>query len=111
MNFDLKNKLVEEQPLTSEETLRLDEAIEGQSAVPSLMAGLQDPAPSMSWRSGLNQRLLLQSGRQRRQARYRWISGFAAAAAVTTVVLFTVPKTEGTLAQPDPVAKVVDRVR
>jgi len=104
MNFELKKKLMDEQPLTVEETLRLDQAIEAQNVVTGLMAGLEDQAPSLAWRSDLNQRLLLQSERHKRRSAFRWFSGFAAAAAtVTAFTLFAIPRSVAPVIDDKPV--------
>jgi hypothetical protein len=106
MNRELKKKLTDEQPLTVEETLRLDEAIEGQTVVPALLAGLDDTSPSLAWRSELNQKLLLQSGRHKRHTTFRWFSGVAAAAALVAVAFLSVPRPTKTEFVREPLAGV-----
>jgi hypothetical protein len=87
MNRDLFKKLIDEQPLTAEETLRLDGALEGEGSKMArhAVSALDDDAPSMTWRSSLNQRLA-QVSRKRRTAVY-WRFGVAASAVAAASVL------------------------
>jgi hypothetical protein len=87
MNKDLLNKVKVEQPLTAEESLRLDAALEAQERVASVVSGLPDEAPSLSWRSELNQRLARVS--RTRRAGPVWRFGIAAVgmAAVSLMVI------------------------
>ncbi len=87
MNKDLFKKLIDEQPLTAEESLRLDGALEGEGSKMArhAVSALDDDAPSMAWRSSLNQKLSLVS-RKRRTAVY-WRFGVAASAVAAASVL------------------------
>ena len=91
-------KMLDEQPLTVEEALRLDEALENQTVVSRLMGQLEDGAPSLAWRSALNEKMVAYTGRRKREWTFRWVSGFAATAAITLVAFFAVPRS-----QPDPI--------
>ncbi len=87
MDKELFKKLIDEQPLTAEEALRLDGALEGEGSKMALHAvsALSEDAPSMTWRSSLNQRLS-QVSRMRRTAVY-WRFGVAASAVAAASVL------------------------
>lgn len=94
MDKDMFKKLAAEQPMTAEETLRLDAALDGDAERLSrhAMASLGEDSPSLAWRSSLNQRLS-QVSRRRRQAVY-WRFGVAAsgvAAATVFVLSFMAP--------------------
>lgn len=94
MDKDMFKKLAAEQPMTAEETLRLDAALDGEAGRLSrhAMAALGEDAPSLAWRSELNQKLSHVS-RRRRQAVY-WRFGVAAsgvAAATVFVLSFMAP--------------------
>jgi hypothetical protein len=94
MDKDMFKKLAAEQPMTAEEALRLDAALEGDTERLSrhAMAALGEDSPSLAWRSSLNQRLSHVS-RRRRQAVY-WRFGVAVsgvAAATVFVLSFMVP--------------------
>ena len=80
MDKDLLKKLTSEQALTAEETLRLDRTLDlGEASETARMVSLlPEDAPSMAWRSGLNERLATVS-RKRRSALY-WRFGTATAA-------------------------------
>ena len=80
--MDLNKKLTEELPLTAEEALRLDGALEcarGQF-VATLVNGLPDEAPSLEWRSQLNEKLV--RGSKRKRTLVYWRLGFGATAAM-----------------------------
>ncbi len=87
MNEDLLKKLTEERPLTPEEALELDQALEspGQAQAAAWVRGLSAPEPSMAWRSALNRRLA-------RPARRRtvWLWGSAAATVTALSALLAV---------------------
>lgn len=98
MNKDLLKKLNGEQPLTAEESLRLDAALETQAPVASVVAGLPDESPSMSWRSGLNQRLAKVSRTRRAAPVWRLgiaAVGVAAASLLVVSLLQPVPPDNG----------------
>lgn len=88
------NKLRDDHALTVEDTLRLDEALEAGKPLAGLLKSLDDSTPSLAWRSELNQKLLLVSKKGRRSLGLRWVSGFAAVAAVTLVAFVAVRKPE-----------------
>lgn len=95
MDRDLLQKMISEQPLTAEESLRLDEALARQDEsllVKSLAAHTNDE-PSLAWRSALNSRLGRSAGRARRAKFLGWGAGTAAvaAAALALVTLMTPP--------------------
>lgn len=94
MNWELIKKLQDGQALSVEETLRLDEALESSASSAALLHSLGDSAPSLTWRSELNQKLASVSKKSRRQSSFRWLSGFAAAATVVFVGFLAVPKAE-----------------
>jgi hypothetical protein len=94
MDKDMFNKLAAEQPMTAEEALRLDAALESDSEKLSrhALSALGEDSPSLAWRSALNQRLAHVS-RRRRQTVY-WRFGVAAsgvAAATVFVLSFMMP--------------------
>jgi hypothetical protein len=80
--MDLNRKLTEEHPLTAEEALRLDGALESARSqfVATLVSGLPDEAPSLEWRSQLNEKLA-RCSKRKRTVRY-WRFGFGATAAM-----------------------------
>ncbi len=88
MNRELLNKAIHEKPLTAEETLALDQALEAQAsnAVGHLVFGLESDAPNLEWRSGLNSKLAVASRRKQRAA---WLGmlGFAAPVAACAAAL------------------------
>ena len=104
----MKKKLIEEQALTIEESLRLDEALESQTIVPRLMGRLEDGAPSLAWRSALNEKLLAQTGRRKRVSTFRWVSGFAATTAICLVAFIAVPRSQSGPIVDNPVTKVAN---
>ena len=87
MDRELFKKVLKEEPLSVEEALALDGALEGarSQAVSRLVSGLDDDALSLRWRSELNQKLMSAS-RQRRAASY-WRFGLTASA-VTAACVF-----------------------
>lgn len=88
MDYELRNKVRDEQPLSLEETLRLDEALETQTAVGVFVGELSDGEPSLEWRSGLNNRLLATRTVKKRRTWFTWGSvGIATAAAATWIVM------------------------
>lgn len=92
MNWELKKKLANEQHLSVEEALRLDQALEAESNVSALMKSLEDEAPSLAWRSALNEKLIASTGRRKRTYAVRWVSGFAATAAVAIFAFVSLPR-------------------
>lgn len=73
MDKDMFKKLIEERPLTAEEALTLDELLEGETSrqVAHMVAAQHDDAPSLTWRSKLNQKLSLLTGKKRRTLVWR----------------------------------------
>ena len=63
-----------------------------QCAMRDVVRALPEDAPSMAWRSGLNERLLVDAARRRRRARFFWAlrpaAGLAFAGALTAVFVF-----------------------
>jgi hypothetical protein len=55
---ELIRKLKNEEALRADESLWLDEAIEGGAASKGLVEALPDALPSLAWRSRLNERLM-----------------------------------------------------
>lgn len=86
--MDLKRKLMEELPLTAEEALRLDSSLESSAglSIAKAVAGLPDDAPSLEWRSRLNEKLAKAS--KRRKAIVFWRVGFGATAAAAVCTVF-----------------------
>lgn len=81
MNRELLNKALHEKPLTAEETLALDQALEAEASagLGSLVLGLESDAPNLEWRSGLNAKLAAASRRKQRTA---WLGMLGLAAPV-----------------------------
>ncbi|MBS1715315.1 MAG: hypothetical protein JST30_13360 [Armatimonadetes bacterium] len=75
-------KLSEEQPMTPDVVLALDEALEASAGLGKIVHDLPDPEPSLAWRSKLNGRLLAVSPKKRRTAVWTWLSGGVAATAL-----------------------------
>jgi hypothetical protein len=90
MDKELFKKLVGEQALTAEEALRLDEALEVTRTAKDVVEELPDETPSLSWRSGLNQRLALVSKRRRTVVllRFGMAATAVAAASLLAITLF-----------------------
>jgi hypothetical protein len=101
MNKDMFKKLENEQPLTADEALFLDEVLEGESANVSLLAmgGLSEDSPSLAWRSGLNVELAKVSRRRRSLVFLRYGIATGAVAAACASILMLVRPSE----QPAPV--------
>lgn len=99
MNQELLNKALHERPLTAEETLALDMALEQNScaAVAGLVRGLESDAPNMEWRSGLNTKLAAASRSRQRRAWLGMIGLGAPIAACAAALAFWVmqPRSEG----------------
>ncbi len=104
----LMKKVLEERPLTAEESLRLDEALESQSARLSqaILRDLPEEQPSLAWRSDLNAKLAHASqARKKRQTLLRWLPAMAAPVAAGCAFLLlttTAPQrtiTPGTVAR------------
>ncbi|MBL8065395.1 MAG: hypothetical protein JNM34_05995 [Chthonomonadaceae bacterium] len=75
MNEKLFEKLIGEQPVTLEEALTLDQALEAQVEVRRAVSSLRESEPSLAWRSELNQRLLVGHKAARKSLVLRWIGG------------------------------------
>ena len=80
MDKELFKKVIGEQPLTVEEALRLDGALESEKSVliSKMVAGLEDDAPSLVWRSALNSKL--EAASRKRRTAVVWRFGLAASA-------------------------------
>jgi len=99
MDKELFKKLIDEKPLTAEEALELDEALESDACeqVAHMVAAQHDDAPSLEWRSELNEKLSSET----RKGRKAWFWGVGAAvstgAAATLMFLamFNAPISEG----------------
>ena len=91
MDKDMFKKLIEERPLTAEEALALDEVLEGASSrqVAHMVAAQHDEAPSLTWRSKLNQQLSLLSSNKRRTLVWR-LSAAVSTGAVAAFFLLAV---------------------
>ena len=107
MDKDLIRKLLDEHPLTAEESLRLDGALEGARSqfVAQAVGGLEDETPSLAWRSRLNE-TLVKASKRRRVAQF-WRLGFGAtalAAACFMVLTLMNPEVPGETPKSRPVA-------
>ncbi len=100
MDKSLLQKIAREEPLSAEESLRLDQALDVQEPVANLVAHLPEDAPSLAWRSELNQRLAHTKVKRRQFSLFRWGSGALAAAAAVTALVVVVSNTA-----PKPAAK------
>lgn len=89
---DLMRKLESEQPLTAEETLRLDAMLDDDPGVSNAVACLPEDEPSLEWRSRLNQELKKHARPHRPapQARFRWLLGGGAAAVAASAAIVAV---------------------
>ena len=110
MDKNLLKKIVAENELSAEESLRLDEALEatGSAAAGRAVRELPDDAPSMAWRSDLNEKLGKASRRQRTLLIWRY--GLAVTAGATAMFLAVslgqpVPGKTTTLNEPPPVTE------
>ncbi|MCH8978937.1 MAG: hypothetical protein IH945_06805 [Armatimonadetes bacterium] len=103
MDKNLIEKIVAESDLSAEESLRLDEALEakGSAAVARAVRELPDDAPSMAWRSDLNEKLGKASRKQRVLVTWRY--GLAVTAGATAMFLFV------NFGQPGPVEDPIVR--
>ncbi len=89
MDKDLIRKLTDEQPLTAEESLRLDAALESADSVrfAQSVSRLADETPSLAWRSALNESLSKVSRRRRTGLVLRYGFGATAVAAASFLVV------------------------
>lgn len=96
MDKDLIRKLQSEAPLTREEQVELELAIEetNRSHLRSSVQGLPEDLPSMAWRSGLNESLKQLSQRSKPKSRlgWRWISASAVSLVGAGALLFMLMK-------------------
>lgn len=98
MDKELFKKIEAENDLSAEESLRLDEALEatGSAAAGRAVHALHDDAPSMAWRSDLNEKLGKASRRQRTLVIWRYgLAVTAGATAMFLVVSFGQPIPRG----------------
>lgn len=79
-------KIKAEKPLDWQESAQLDLALSSQAPIKNLVSALEDPEPSLAWRSELNQKLLAVAKRKKRQTIVPWLGGLAAAAACTAAI-------------------------
>ncbi|HXH60165.1 MAG TPA: hypothetical protein VNI20_02275 [Fimbriimonadaceae bacterium] len=88
MDKGLFKKVLDEQALSAEEALALDGELEGtaQTSVGKIVGALEDHAPSLSWRSGLNQRLAKESRGRRFTPVFRYSFALVAVAGATLLV-------------------------
>ena len=107
MERELKQKLYSEQPLSVEESLRLDEVLEQDSVSSKVLLHLTDEAPSMAWRSQLNARLSAESAKTKKRTAFRWVSGLATTAAVAACAVMFAPTLNSRSSVSSPQARVV----
>lgn len=86
---EILRKMVDEQPLTAAETLRLDQALEADDRSGRVLGAIEDAAPSYAWRSGLNQRLAATRRAPRVKLFFGWAGGLTAVAASVIAVVMT----------------------
>ena len=88
MDKKLLLKIEAENDLSAEESLRLDEALEatGSAGAGRIVRGLGDEAPSMAWRSDLNEKLF--KGSRRRRTAVIWRYGLAVTVGAAAMFLF-----------------------
>ena len=88
MDKKLFNKILADEQLSAEESLRLDEALESKASAAAVSAvrALGDEAPSLAWRSDLNEKLM--KGSRRRRTQVMWRYGLAVTAGATAMFLF-----------------------
>jgi hypothetical protein len=87
MDKELISKLKAEQPLTAEESLRLDTALDSTDLARRAVSELPDEAPSLAWRSGLNERLVAVSRKRLTHVYWRFGLSAAVCGAATLFVL------------------------
>lgn len=102
MNPDLFRKLQNEEPLSIQEMIELELALEQQDSdgLDQLTLAGEDKIPSLAWRSSLNEKLLEQQHVPKEKVRY-WLSGAAAAAVIAAVAFFVWPSQTSNLPQID----------
>ena len=84
---DLFEKIQNGETLDARESLMLEQALEADdSKVSDLMGGLEDPRPSLAWRSELNSRLQEMAPKPSRRP-VLWFGSSLVAASVLTVVI------------------------
>ncbi len=95
MDRETFEKIAHEQALTIEEALELDFELEESASMQSLLHGMEDPTPSLAWRSELNSRLLAVSPRAKKTKTWAWLSGFSLTglAVAGLVMVFAKPPT------------------
>ncbi|MES1227624.1 MAG: hypothetical protein ABUL72_03080 [Armatimonadota bacterium] len=94
MDRNTLEKIKAEKGLDWQESAALEQALEAQAPLKNLVAALEDPSPSMAWRSELNQKLVAEANKRKRKSLVPWIGGLTAvaAASVSLVVIFTAKK-------------------
>ena len=103
MNDGQMRKLWEEQPMTLDESLALDDALEAQAGLGRLVHDLPDPEPSLAWRSALNGRLMAVSPKRRKSPVWTWLSGGVAATALAAFAFVNlIPETPNPEPRVDP---------
>ena len=87
MDKRLFDKILADEQLSAEESLRLDQALElkGSTAAGRAVGELPDEAPSMAWRSDLNEKL--SKGSRQHRNLLMWRYGLAVSAGATAMFL------------------------
>ena len=98
MDKELIQKVLTEHPLTAEEALRLDGALEGDAGkwIAHVVSSLPEESLSLTWRSELNERLAKVSRRRRRVVYWRLGFGAAAVAAASILTVMLVQPVQPT---------------
>ena len=85
------DKIKAEKALDWQGSAALEHALEAQSPLKTLVASLEDPSPSLAWRSQLNEKLVAVSVKRKRKSLVPWIGGLAAAAACVSALFIFSP--------------------
>ncbi len=99
MNREWMRKLENEETLSMSEAHALDEALSAQTPVGDVVGQLENDAPSLAWRSQLNEKLFALSAAPAPK-RFQWwrAAGFGTAtAALALVVFISVPRTRSSV--------------
>lgn len=92
-------RLLSEQPLSVEESLRLDEALDGMEHTAHVLSQLKDDAPSLAWRSQLNDRLAKEVSQGKKRVAIKWFGSLAATSAVALAAFVMVKNLPGATPQ------------
>ena len=81
------DKIRAEKALDWQESAALEQALEAQAPLKTLVASLDDPSPSLAWRSELNEKLVAVAAQRKRKSLIPFFGGLVAAAACASLFI------------------------